>query len=254
MLITIQPENPMLSPVRFLHAWCLNAYVTKWPLLVVTQIVYLIRSQQNNLTAHTACRLANFGLTGWNIPWIDIWRMFSSWTKIWMHVSFIQFHMKISSTWRRPLKDKWTSIHVFELRLRRLATVALVTFFEYGLSTPVERFNDRQNTDELEYKYSVNELLFYLTNDIMLIREKDKDAHCPILITIEPNEMTNQQKKSFVTNETKQQRAASREEIQKANKAKGKARASNWSILFTREDNFKRYGLSTMQCLLENDE
>lgn len=61
---------------------------------------------------------------------------------------------------------------------------------------------------------------------VRAIREKDRDAHCPILVTIEPNEMTNQQKKSFVTNESKQQRAASRKEIQKANKAKGKARAS----------------------------
>ena len=103
----------------------------------------------------------------------------------------------------------------------------LVTFFEYGLSTPVEVFNDGQNYANLEYKYSVNELLFYLTNDIMLLREKDKDAHCPILITIEPNDMTNQQKKSFVTDESKRQRAATRKEIQKANKAKGKARASN---------------------------
>ena len=103
----------------------------------------------------------------------------------------------------------------------------LVTFFEYGLSTPVEVFNDGQNDENLEYKYSVNELLFYLTNDIMLLREKDKDAHCPILISIEPNEMTNQQRKSFGTDEAKRQRAASRKEMQKANKAKGKARASN---------------------------
>ena len=69
--------------------------------------------------------------------------------------------------------------------------------------------------------------LFYLTNDIMLLREKDKDAQCPILVTIEPNDMTNQQKRSFVTDETKRQRAVSRKEIQKANKAKGKAPASN---------------------------
>ena len=35
-----------------------------------------------------------------------------------------------------------------------------LTFFEYGLSTPVETFNDGKNNDGLEYKYSVNELLF----------------------------------------------------------------------------------------------
>eukprot|EP00434_Breviolum_minutum_P028019 symbB.v1.2.024787.t1/scaffold2245.1/size172089/13 len=99
----------------------------------------------------------------------------------------------------------------------------IVTFFEYGLSTPDERFNDGENNGELEYKYSVNELLFYLTNDIMLIRERDTDAHCPLLITITPNEMTNQEKKNFVTRESKQQRAATRKEIQKVNKARGKA-------------------------------
>ena len=102
----------------------------------------------------------------------------------------------------------------------------LMTFFEYGLSTPPETFNDGQNHATLEYKYSVNELLFYLTNDILLLREKDKDAHCPLLVTIEPNEMTNQQRKTFATDEAKRQRAATRKEIQKANKAKGKARAS----------------------------
>lgn len=61
----------------------------------------------------------------------------------------------------------------------------------------------------------------------MILREKDKDAHCPLLVSIEPNEMKNQQEKSFGTDEAKRQRAATRKEIQKPNKAKGKARASN---------------------------
>ena len=56
----------------------------------------------------------------------------------------------------------------------------LLTFFEYGLSTPVEKSNDGQNTPNLEYNYSVNELLFYLTNDILMLREKDADSHVPI--------------------------------------------------------------------------
>ena len=63
----------------------------------------------------------------------------------------------------------------------------LLTFFEYGLSTPVATFNDGQNTSNLEYKYSVNELLFYLANDILMLPEKDAEAHCPILVTIEPS-------------------------------------------------------------------
>ena len=115
-----------------------------------------------------------------------------------------------------------------------VADCCLLTFFEYGLSTPVEVFNDGQNYENLEYKYSVNELLFYLTNDIMMLREKDKDAHCPLLVSIEPNEMTNQQRKSFGTDEAKRQRAATRKEIQKPNKAKGKAHASN-EVYFSSE-------------------
>ena len=108
----------------------------------------------------------------------------------------------------------------------RIGDCCLLTFFEYGLSTSVETFGDGNHYEGLEYKYSVNELLFYLTNDILLLREKDRDAHCPLLVTIEPSAMTNKEKKSFNTVEQKKQRAVSRKDIQKANKAKGKARAS----------------------------
>ena len=62
----------------------------------------------------------------------------------------------------------------------RIGDCCLLTFFEYGLSTPVETLNDGQNNEGLEYRYSVSELLFYLTNDILMLREKDADAHCPI--------------------------------------------------------------------------
>ena len=73
----------------------------------------------------------------------------------------------------------------------QIGDCCLLTFFEYGLSTPDEVFHDGNNSDLLEYKYSVNELLFYLTNDVLLLREKDKDAHCPLLVTIEPSDMSN---------------------------------------------------------------
>ena len=108
----------------------------------------------------------------------------------------------------------------------QIGDCCLLTFFEYGLSTPAEIFQDGNNSDVLEYKYSVNELLFYLTNDVLLLREKDKDAHCPLLVTIEPSDMTNKEKRTFNTVEQKKQRAANRKEIQRQNKAKGKARAS----------------------------
>ena len=108
----------------------------------------------------------------------------------------------------------------------QIGDCCLLTFFEYGLSTPAEVFRDGNNSDLLEYKYSVNELLFYLTNDVLLLREKDEDARCPLLVTIEPSDMTNKEKRTFNTVEQKKQRAANRKEIQKQNKAKGKARAS----------------------------
>ena len=108
----------------------------------------------------------------------------------------------------------------------KIGDCCLLTFFEYGLSTPAEIFRDGNNSDVLEYKYSVNELLFYLTNDVLLLREKDRDAHCPLLVTIEPSDMTNKEKRSFNTVEQKKQRAVNRKDIQKQNKAKGKARAS----------------------------
>ena len=120
----------------------------------------------------------------------------------------------------------------------RIGDGCLLTFFEYGLSTPVETFNDGKNNEALVYKYSVNELLFFLTNDIMMLCERDADLHRPILVTIEPSDMTNQEKKNFQTHELKRQRAATRKELQKANKAKGKARATTSGIFFIRKDNF----------------
>ena len=72
----------------------------------------------------------------------------------------------------------------------------------------------------------MNELLFYLTNDILMLRERDADAHSPILITVEPSGMTYQEKKNFQTDEARRQRAATRKEIHKANEAKGKGLAT----------------------------
>ena len=77
----------------------------------------------------------------------------------------------------------------------KIGDCCLLTFFEYGLSTPAETFNDGNNNDGLEYIYSVNELLFYLTNDILLLREKDAGAHCPLLVTIEPSDMSKKKRR-----------------------------------------------------------
>ena len=44
----------------------------------------------------------------------------------------------------------------------RIGDCCLLTFFEYDLSTRVETFRDGHNNESLEYKYSVNELLFFI--------------------------------------------------------------------------------------------
>ena len=72
----------------------------------------------------------------------------------------------------------------------------------------------------------MNEDLLCLTNDILLLKENDRDSHCPLVVTIEPSDLSNQEKKSFQTVESKQNRADKRKAEQKARKAAGKARAT----------------------------
>ena len=61
-----------------------------------------------------------------------------------------------------------------------------LSFFEYGLSMKKDHqkdnFYDKELTDELEYIYSVNEGLFFLTNEVFLLKERESDAHCPITV------------------------------------------------------------------------
>ena len=72
----------------------------------------------------------------------------------------------------------------------------------------------------------MNERLFFLTNDILLLKEKDRDSHCLILVTIKPSDMSNQEKKSFTSDEARKNRADKRKADQKARKAQGKSRPS----------------------------
>ena len=110
---------------------------------------------------------------------------------------------------------------------QHLGDCCMLTFFEFGLSMQKDGFYDQDQADKLEYRYSVNEDLLYLTNDILLLKENDRDSHCPLLVTIEPSDMTNQEKKSFQTVESKQTRAVKRKEEQKARKAAGKAKPTS---------------------------
>ena len=104
----------------------------------------------------------------------------------------------------------------FVKKLNMLVIVSCtLTFFEFGLSMQKDGFHDKDQAGELEYKYSVNEKLFCLTNDILLLKEK---------VTIEPSDMTNQEKKSFGTEEARKNSADKRKAEQKARKAKGQAK------------------------------
>ena len=110
---------------------------------------------------------------------------------------------------------------------QHLGDCCMMTFFEFGLSMQKDGFYDQEQAGKLEYRYSVNEDLFYLTNDILLLTENDRDSHSPLLVTIEPSDMSNQEKKSFQTVESKQNRADKRKADQKARKAAGKAKSTS---------------------------
>ena len=138
-----------------------------------------------------------------------------------------QFH-SISFLDLLELREKLEGIVDVDPQVRQetqyICDCCTLTFFELGLSMQKDGFHDKDQAGQLEYRYSVNEKLFHLTNDILLLREKDTDSHCPILVTIEPSDMTNQEKKCFGTEEARKNRADKRKAEQKARKAKGKAK------------------------------
>ena len=51
----------------------------------------------------------------------------------------------------------------------------------------------------------MTENVFYLTNDILLLKEKDTDSHWPILGTIAPSDMSRTERRSFLNAEAKQE-------------------------------------------------
>ena len=71
----------------------------------------------------------------------------------------------------------------------------------------------------------------------MFLRDRDSDSRCPLMVWLEPADLSNQEKKSFQSDAGRQERADKRKADQKARKAKGKARARSWGIQFIRHDN-----------------
>ena len=134
-----------------------------------------------------------------------------------------------------------------------LGDCCTLTFFEFGLSMLQVCFYDQEQSGNLEYNYSVNED-FYLTIDILLLKENDKDSHCPLLATMEPSDMSRQEKRAYLTDESKKNKADKRKAEQKAKREMGKAKASTWGILFIRKDNFIWLKLSFCNLCSKNDE
>jgi len=62
-------------------------------------------------------------------------------------------------------------------------------------------------------------------NDILLLRERDIDSPCRIMVSIRPADMTNQKKRSFQAQVGKKERADKKKAEQKAMKAMGKVKA-----------------------------
>lgn len=53
----------------------------------------------------------------------------------------------------------------------------------------------------LEYARNVNEIIF-LANETLLFKERGSDAHRPTLVTIEPSDMSRQERRSFLTDDS----------------------------------------------------
>ena len=86
----------------------------------------------------------------------------------------------------------------------------------------------------------------FISRMIFCYWRKNADSHCPILVTIEPSEMSRQEK--FLDPRCKEV------EGRREEGSKGKAKASTWGILFIRKDNFIGYGWVLSILCLRNDE
>ena len=166
--------------------------------------------------------IANSGLTEWKIHWALTWRRSRRLPQTWLADNSIIFLIWTCGIFVRILRARLMMILMFVKRQRMLVIVVCLLSLSTVLSTSVNSFFDDDIAQNFEHNYSVAELLFHLTNGILLLREKDAGSHCPSLVTIEPSDMSKQEKKAFLTDESKKQNADARKEAQKARKAKGK--------------------------------
>ena len=80
--------------------------------------------------------------------------------------------------------------------------------------------------DQQEYKIQVTERLLVTSNEHYLLDPNDTDSHSPLMVKVEPAVASEHEKREFKTMEGVHKRAVARKERQKANKAKGKAKAA----------------------------
>ena len=103
-----------------------------------------------------------------------------------------------------------------------------LTFLEFGLS--ITRMSRRTtfliHLDLKIWNIPIGSMSrLFLKNDILLLRERDTDSPCRIMVSIQPADMTNQKKKSFQAQLGKKERANKKKAEQKAMKAMGKVQA-----------------------------
>ena len=102
----------------------------------------------------------------------------------------------------------------------------MLTVLEWGharnhFSDDVEYYDDEAHMDsEGEFAFQVNETCLHGNSKSFLITAEDRDSHNPMLVHLSPQEMTWNERRQYMSGETRQLRHQTRRERQKANKRK----------------------------------
>ena len=238
MLTTMQLASHMQSLEKSLHIWCTSSLLTRRWLLEVMQTSWRIKRLDSCWMLLTVSQLVNSGLTDWNTHWTLTWRKN---LKTHKDMNVRQFH-SISYLDLKYLRETIAGKADPDPdvgRKNRSYWWLLYAYFLWKCFVYLNwLFLRRQQYTEPRVQLQCQRT-FFLTKDILMLRGKDADSHSPILVTIEPSDMTNQEKKAFLTDNARKQRAKSRKELQKARKAKWQAKTS-LEVYFSTEKDFKK--------------
>ena len=195
------------------------------------------QSQENSWTALTACRLANSGQKGWNRLWTDISRMSYRTTRTLMSVNSTPCPTLIWSICRILLVEDKTCNVMFVMKQIKLAIVVCWLSLNMVCQHLLRFF--KMATTVMFWNTSILWMNFcFIWQMMFCVAWEGQGCTLPIIGHNWTFWYDEQGEENLQHCEQKKQRAANRKEIQKLNKAKGKARASQWGILFTRKDNF----------------